>query len=50
MQVLRFAVATVMFVLAIYFQDVLLGVLAVAFLVLGSITTWLRLRQEREKE
>ena len=50
LQVLRFVVAVVMLLLAIYFGDMLLGVLAVAFLVLGTFTTWLRLRQERENE
>ncbi len=50
LQVLRFVVAAVMFALAVYFQDMLLGVLAVAFLILGTFTTWLRLRQERENE
>ncbi len=44
LQVVRFVVATIMLGLSLYLQDLLLGILAVAFLILGSVTTWLRLR------
>lgn len=44
LQIVRFAVAIVMLGLSIYFQDVLLGLLAIGFLILGTATTWLRMR------
>lgn len=44
LQIVRFVVAIVMLGLSIYFQDVLLGLLAIGFLILGTATTWLRLR------
>ncbi|HEX2281126.1 MAG TPA: hypothetical protein VHG52_05115 [Thermomicrobiales bacterium] len=44
LQIVRFVVAGVMLALSIYFEDVLLGLLAIGFLILGTATTWLRLR------
>lgn len=44
LQIVRFVVAIVMLGLSIYFRDVLLGLLAIGFLVLGTATTWFRLR------
>lgn len=44
LQIVRFVVAIVMLGLSVYFRDVLLGLLAIGFLILGTFTTWLRLR------
>jgi Na+/proline symporter len=44
LQIVRFVVAIVMLGLAIYLQDMLLGLLALGFLILGTATTWLRMR------
>jgi hypothetical protein len=44
MQIVRFVVATIMLGLSVYLQDLFLGLLAAAFLILGSFTTWIRLR------
>ena len=44
LQIVRFVVAIVMLGLSIYFRDVLLGLLAIGFLILGTATTWLRMR------
>lgn len=44
LQIVRFVVATIMLGLSVYLQDLLLGLLAIAFLILGSFTTWIRLR------
>lgn len=50
LQVLRFVIAAVIFGLAIYFEDVLLGAIAIGFLILGVATTWLRLRSENSQD
>jgi hypothetical protein len=51
LQIVRFIVAIVMLGLSIYFRDVLLGLLAIGFLILGTATTWLRMRDnERNRE
>ena len=50
LQLVRFAVALVLIGLSIYFEDVLLGALAIGFLVLGTATTWLRLRKSEPSE
>ena len=50
LQILRFVVAAVMLGLAIYYRDVLLAVLAIAFLIMGSFTTWYRLKSERSQD
>ena len=44
LQVVRFVVAIVMLALSVYFRDVLLGLIAIGFLILGTATTWLRMR------
>jgi hypothetical protein len=44
LQIVRFVVATIMLGLSVYLQDLFLGLLAIAFLILGSLTTWIRLR------
>lgn len=44
MQIVRFVIATIMLGVSVYLQDMFLGLLAIAFLTLGSITTWIRLR------
>ena len=50
LQIVRFVVAIVMLALSIYFRDVLLGLLAIGFLILGTATTWLRMRSENREE
>lgn len=47
LQVLRFAIAGVLLGLAIYYQDAILAVLAVVFVILGLVTTRLRMRADR---
>lgn len=49
LQIVRFVVATIMLGVSVYLQDLFLGLLAIAFLILGSITTWLRLRDFERK-
>lgn len=44
LQIVRFVIATIMLALSVYLQDLFLGLLAIAFLILGSVTTWLKLR------
>lgn len=49
-QIIRFVIATIMLGLSVYLQDLFLGLLAIAFLTLGSITTWIKLRDsERDR-
>ena len=51
LQIVRFVVAIVMLGLSIYFKDILLGARAIGFLILGTATTWLRMRDnERNRE
>lgn len=50
LQIFRFVVAAVMLGLALYYRDVLLGALAVAFVALGTFTTWKRLQLERDDD
>jgi uncharacterized membrane protein len=50
LQILRFVVAAVMLGLAFYYRDVLLAALAVAFVALGTFTTWKRLQMERDND
>jgi hypothetical protein len=47
LQVVRFVVAIVMLGLSIYYRDILLGLLAIGFLILGTATTWLRMRDNQ---
>jgi hypothetical protein len=44
LQIVRFVIVTIMLGLSVYLQDLFLGLLAIAFLILGSVTTWLKLR------
>ena len=50
LQIVRFIVAFVMLGLAIYFEDMLLGILAIVFLAIGTFTTWKRLQMDRARE